>query len=192
MSPQKGAAAVMVERRKALESLPCPAIVVDDSIKALGRLAANYRKQFDLPVIAVGGSNGKTTTKELITAVLRQKFDTVWSEASFNNNIGVPMTLLDIKRCHEAAVLEVGTNHPGELAPLVEMVRPKYGVVTNVGREHLEFFGDLEGVAREEGTLAEMLPAEGKLFVNGDNEWTPRITGRYARHVCDRRYRTRK
>ena len=111
----------------------------------MGKLAAAYRKEFDLPVIGVGGSNGKTTTKELLAAVLRQKFSTLWSEASFNNDIGVPVTLLRLEKSHQAAVLEVGTNHPGELAPLVRMMQPKLGVITNIGREHLEFFGDVAG-----------------------------------------------
>jgi len=114
----------------------------------------------------------------LLASVLRQKFPTLASEASFNNDIGVPLTLLRLERLHRAAVLEAGTNHPGELAPLVVMMRPKIGVLTNIGREHLEFFGDLEGVAREEGWLAELLPAEGTLVVAGDNEWTRKIVQR--------------
>jgi UDP-N-acetylmuramoyl-tripeptide--D-alanyl-D-alanine ligase len=172
----KGAAAVVLEQKKAPPSLPdCAVLMVDDARAALGRLAAAYRREFDLPVIAVAGSNGKTTTKELIASALRQKLATLWSEASFNNDIGVPLTLLRLDRSHQAAVLEAGTNHPGELAPLVEMIRPKYGVLTNIGREHLEFFGDLAGVAQEEGRLAEWLPAEGKLWVNGDDAWTDQI-----------------
>lgn len=153
-------------------------LTVDDTRAALGRLAAAYRQEFDLPVIAVGGSNGKTTVKELMASVLRQKLATLWSEASFNNDIGVPLTLLRLEKTHQAAVLEAGTNHPGELAPLVKMIQPKYGVVTNVGREHLEFFGDVAGVAEEEGWLAELLPADGRLLVNGDSEWTEQIVRR--------------
>lgn len=156
----------------------CAVVAVEDTRQALGRLAAAYRKDFTLPVVTVGGSNGKTTTKDLIAAVLRQKLATVWSEASFNNDIGVPLTLLRLEQTHQAAVLEAGTNHPGELAPLVKMIQPRYGVVTNIGREHLEFFGDVAGVAEEEGWLAELLPADGKLFLNGDNEWTDRIAAR--------------
>jgi len=129
-------------------------------------------------VVAVAGSNGKTTTKELLAGVLRQKFATLWSEASFNNDIGVPLTLLKLESKYEVAVVEAGTNHPGELAPLLEMIRPRYGVLTSIGREHLEFFGDLAGVAREEGWLAEMLPEDGKLFVNGDDEWSGQIARR--------------
>jgi len=176
---KKGVAAVVVQRqRPPATPLGCAVIAVDDTRRALGRLGAAYRKEFTLPVVAVGGSNGKTTTKELIAAVLRQRLATLWSEASFNNDIGVPLTLLRLERKHEAAVLEAGTNHPGELAPLVNMIEPRYGVITNIGREHLEFFGDVAGVADEEGCLAELLPAEGKLFVNEDDEWTGRIAER--------------
>jgi len=180
---RKGAVAVVVENAKGGASPPevaseCAVIGVDDSRKALGYLATRYRNDFNLPIIAIGGSNGKTSTKELITSVLRQKLSTLSSEASFNNDIGVPLTLLKLEKGHEAAVLEVGTNHPGELAPLVRMIRPDYGVITTVGREHLEFFNDLAGVATEEGWLGELLPPAGKLFLNGDNEWTEPILAR--------------
>jgi UDP-N-acetylmuramoyl-tripeptide--D-alanyl-D-alanine ligase len=175
----RGAAAIVMESKRVPQPFPDVALlVVEDTRVALGRLAGAYRREFDLPVIAVGGSNGKTTVKELIASVLRQKLATLWSEASFNNDIGVPLTLLRLDQAHQAAVLEAGTNHSGELAPLIKMIQPKYGVLTNVGREHLEFFGDVAGVAREEGWLAELLPAEGTLFVNGDNEWTELIARR--------------
>jgi UDP-N-acetylmuramoyl-tripeptide--D-alanyl-D-alanine ligase len=177
----QGAAALVVEKAK-LAGLKIPAgcavLAVADVRAAFGRLAAAYRRQFNLPVTAVGGSNGKTTTKELLAAVLRQKFPTLWSEASFNNDIGVPATLLRLDPTHQAAVLEAGTNHPGELAALVEIIQPKYGIITSIGREHLEFFGDVNGVLREEGALAEGLPAEGTLLVNGDSVWTDAIVAR--------------
>jgi len=185
----KGVAAVVVARasrpsgEKHTGRMPVPppeyaVLAVDDPRAALGRFAAAYRREFDLPVVCVGGSNGKTTVKELIASALRQKLATLWSEASFNNDIGVPLTLLRLEKSHQAAVLEAGTNHPGELAPLVNMIQPKYGVITNIGREHLEFFGDVAGVAEEEGRLAELLPADGRLFVNDDNEWTEKIVRR--------------
>ncbi len=175
----KGVAAVVVERQKIPAQLPtCAVLVVEDARAAFGKLAAAYRQDYSLPVIAVGGSNGKTTTKELLASVLRQKFATLWSEASFNNDIGVPATLLRLEKSHQAAVLEAGTNHPGELAPLVKMIQPKFGVLTNIGREHLEFFGDVAGVAQEEGWLGELLPADGRFFINGDNEWTEQLAGR--------------
>jgi len=176
---QKGVAAVMVDKNKVPANLPkCAVIAVENTRRALGQVAARYRSDFSLPVVAVGGSNGKTTTKELLASILRQKLDTVWSEASFNNDIGVPLTLLRLEKKHEAGVMEVGTNHPGELEPLLGMVQPRMGVITSIGREHLEFFNDLAGVAREEGTLAEKLPAGGVLFMNGDSEWTPEIVHR--------------
>lgn len=175
----KGAAAIVGERGRLPPGLAnCAVIVVENARKALGDLAAQYRKDFELPITAVAGSNGKTTTKELLASVLRQKLVTLCSEASFNNDIGVPLTLLRLERSHDAAVLEVGTNHPGELAPLVKMIEPGYGIITCIGREHLEFFGDVSGVAREEGWLAELLPAQGRLFVNGDDQWSRRIAER--------------
>jgi UDP-N-acetylmuramoyl-tripeptide--D-alanyl-D-alanine ligase len=180
----KGVAAVLVSRKKIPAILPkCAILVVDDVRVAYGKIAAAYRKSFGLPVIAVAGSNGKTTVKELLAAVLRQKFSTLWNEASFNNNVGVPVTLLRLEKSHQAAVLEVGTNHPGELAPLVKMVQPRFGIITNIGREHLEFFGDIAGVALEEGWLAELLPVDGKLFLNGDSEWTDKIVARSKAQV---------
>ncbi len=125
---RKGASAVVVDRDEAPEeSLGCIVIAVDSPRKALGRLAAKYRGDFTLPIIAVAGSNGKTTTKELIASVLRQKLNTLSSESSFNNDIGVPLTLLRLEEGHQAAVLEAGTNHPGELAPLVKMIQPQFG-----------------------------------------------------------------
>ena len=180
----RGVTAVMVDRRKIPATLPgCAVLAVDDVRAAYGKIAAVYRREFNLPLVVVGGSNGKTTTKELLASVLRQKFATLWSEASFNNDIGVPATLLRLEKTHTAAVLETGTNHPGELAPLVRMCGPQLGVITNVGREHLEFFGDLAGVAQEEGALAEELSAESVLFVNGDNAWTEQLVRRTKARV---------
>jgi UDP-N-acetylmuramoyl-tripeptide--D-alanyl-D-alanine ligase len=175
----KKVVAVVLKGQRVPTQLPeCAVLVVEDTRTALGRFAGAYRRGFELPVICVCGSNGKTTTKELIASVLKQKFSTLWSEASFNNDIGVPLTLLRIEKSHQAAVLEAGTNHPGELGPLVEMIRPQFGVLTNIGQEHLEFFGDVAGVAQEEGRLAELLPAGGTLFLNGDNEWTDEMIRR--------------
>ena len=176
---QAGAVAVVVNRTFS----GCASIRVQDPRAALGQVAARYRRDFDLPVIAVTGSNGKTTTKELLASVLRQKFSTLWSEASFNNDIGVPVTLLSLNAQHRAAVLEAGTNHPGELRPLLDMIQPRYGVLTSIGREHLEFFHNLAGVAQEEGAIADVLPTEGRLFINGDDEWAPVIASRSRAEV---------
>ena len=175
----KDAAAVVVNRQRLpVPPLTCAVIAVENTRHALARFAAEYRHDFVLPAIAVGGSNGKTTTKELVASVLRQKLSTLWSEASFNNDIGVPLTLLRLEAHHEAAVFEVGTNHPGELAPLVAMIQPRFGVITSIGREHLEFFGDVNGVAQEEGWLAELLPPAGKLFLNGDTHYADEVAQR--------------
>jgi UDP-N-acetylmuramoyl-tripeptide--D-alanyl-D-alanine ligase len=171
-------AVVMARTRLPVEAAGSAVIAVDDPRKALGRLAARYRSEFGLPMIAVGGSNGKTSTKELVASVLSGKLRTLRSEASFNNDIGVPVTLLRLDRTYQAAVLEAGTNHPGELAPLIGMIQPRYGIITSIGREHLEFFVDAAGVASEEGWLAEMLPADGTLWINGDCEWTGAVARR--------------
>jgi UDP-N-acetylmuramoyl-tripeptide--D-alanyl-D-alanine ligase len=181
---RKGAAAAVVQQPVDPVGFgACAILQVDDTRKALARLAGAERSSFTLPVVAVCGSNGKTTTKDLVASALNQKLSTLWSEASFNNDVGVPLTLLRLKPTHQAAVLEAGTNHPGELAPLLRLIAPGYGVLTNIGREHLEFFGDLAGVAQEEGCLAELLPPSGKLFVNGDNQWTPTIVKRASAPV---------
>ena len=174
------ASAVVVDQRRVPAQRPggCGVVAVGDTRRALGMLAARYRRDFDLPMIAVGGSNGKTTTKELIASVLRQKLPTLWSEASFNNDVGVPLTLLRLRNTHRAAVLECGTNHPGELDPLVRMMAPAYGVITSIGREHLEFFGDLTGVAREEASIAEALPTTGKLFMHAEDRWVRYVRSR--------------
>ena len=164
---ENGAVAVVVDEM--MDGLPV--LLVQDVRKAYGQLATAHRKQFDLPVFAVAGSNGKTSCKEMLVSILREQFYALHSEASFNNDVGVPATLLRLTSRHELAVLEVGTNHPGELAPLIRMVSPQYGILTGIGREHLEFFGDLEGVAKEEGMLAELLPGRGKLFLYGDGDW---------------------
>jgi UDP-N-acetylmuramoyl-tripeptide--D-alanyl-D-alanine ligase len=181
---RRGVGAVVAGRDKLpADFCQCPVIAVGDTRRALGQLGARYRRDFDLPVIAVGGSNGKTTTKELIASVLRQQKAVLCSEASYNNEIGVPLTLLRLEHSHQAAVLEAGSNHPGELAPLLQMIAPTRGVVTNIGREHLEFFVGLAGVAREEGAMAEALSTTGTLLLNGDDTWSPSIAARACARV---------
>jgi len=174
-----GAAVVVVERGRALPGdLRCPVLSVASPRRALGQCAAVWRQQWQLPVVAVAGSNGKTTTKDLVASVLGHLYRTLSSRASYNNDVGVPLTLLELARHHEAAVLEVGTNHPGELAPLVRMIRPSLGVMTSLGREHLEHFGSVEAVAEEEGWLAELLSSDGTFLVNGDSPLVDLVTAR--------------
>jgi len=161
-------------------------VVVDDPRRAYGELAGFYRREFGLPMVCVGGSNGKTTTKELIASTVESTWPILKSEASFNNDVGVPATLLRLESRHCAAVLEAGTNHPGELAPLVRLIGPSIGVITSIGREHLEFFGDLKGVLQEEGWLAELLPpAEqgGVLVLDGSSPWAGELAGRSRARV---------
>ena len=177
---EMGAVAVVVD--EPVQDLPC--LLVEDARKTYGQLAAAHRHQFDLPVFGVAGSNGKTSTKEMLASILRKKYQTVYSEASFNNDVGLPATLFRICNDTQVAVLELGTNHPGELAPLMQMSRPMYGLMTGIGREHLEFFHDLDGVAKEEGMLAELLPESGKLFLYGDGSWVNSIIQRCSA-VCE-------
>ena len=165
---ENGASAVVLD--ELIDGLE-PCLMVSDGCQALGQLGAAHRCEFDLPVIAIAGSNGKTSTKDMLASILRSQFETLHSEASFNNAIGVPTTILRLEPQHQVAVVEMGTNHPGELAPLINMALPQYGLLTGIGHEHLEHFGNLEGVAREEGMLAELLPASGKLFLYGDGNW---------------------
>lgn len=173
---EQGAAAVVVDARWASSNGPMmarlhvPRIVVDDTVIALGALARTIRRHFNIPVIAVGGSNGKTTTKDMIRAVLACRHTVLATEGNFNNHIGVPQTLFRLEKKHNLAVIEVGTNHPGEVAHLCAVAEPTHGLLTNIGREHLEHFGSVEGVARAEGELWEWLVTNrGTAFVNGDD-----------------------
>lgn len=159
-------------------------LCVNDTVEAYGRIAAAYRRDFkEIKIIAVCGSNGKTTTKDLIASVLSKKGKTLSSRRSFNNHIGVPQTLLEIDSSHSFAVIEAGTNHPGELAALLKMIAPDYGVVTSIGHEHLEFFADLDGVLSEEGCIAETLPSEGALFIPEECYGVAQITKRLGKGV---------
>lgn len=179
-----GSSAVMVEiGRGPADAGGCAVLEVDDPRRAMGRLASAYRADFDLPVVAVAGSNGKTTTKELIAAQLRELGPAHWSAASHNNDVGVPLTLLQLDVGHRAAVQEIGTNHPGEMRPLIAMTRPSHGVITSIGREHLEYFGDLDGVVAEQASLPEMLPADGVLFLPGDDPLANALAGRTRARV---------
>ncbi len=181
---RQGAAAVLGEPGfDGLAGLDRPVLLVPDARQALGQIARAHRRRFQIPVIAVAGSNGKTTTKELIASILRQRWHTVASVASFNNEIGLPLTLLELDATHGAAVVEVGTNHPGELAALLPMAEPTHGVLTRLGREHLEFFGNLEGVIQEEGALAEAVPSEGVLVLSGDGPGVTQIGERAQARV---------
>ncbi len=179
----RGAVAALVARSHAHRFAGVARITVDHPRAALGRIAAQYRSRFDLPVVAVGGSNGKTTTKDLIASILEGCFETLRSAASYNNDVGVPLTLLALESRHLAAVVEVGTNHPGELAPLLRMTRPRIGVLTQLGEEHMEYFGSMAGVVEEEGWIADVLPPDGVLVAPGDSPWLDRVLARTRARV---------
>lgn len=149
------------------------ALVVDDTLLALGRLAAAWRAQFSLPLIAVTGSNGKTTTKEMVAAILKAQFgdDVLATRGNFNNDIGLPLTLLRLNATHRAAVIEMGMNHPGEIAHLATIGAPTVALVTNAQRAHLEGMGDLDEVAREKGSIFVGMPANGIAVINGDDKY---------------------
>lgn len=157
---------------EAVKKFRCVVVIVAETTAAFGELAAVYRRKFDIPVVAVAGSNGKTTTKEMVTAVLSAKYNVLSTSGNLNNHIGVPQTLFRLEKEHEAAVVEIGTNHFGELALLCDIAAPTHGVITNIGKEHLEFFKDEEGVAKEERTLFRYLEStKGFAFVNADDRY---------------------
>ncbi len=145
-------------------------ILVDDVLTSLQKLANHHRKQFSIPVLGLTGTNGKTTTKELIHAVLSQKYNVLSTKGNLNNHIGVPLTLLNLKKEHEFAVIEMGANKPGDIQELCEIADPDYGLITNVGKAHLEGFGDVETVIKTKSELYQHIRnKKGKIFLNTDN-----------------------
>jgi len=168
-----GASAVVVERL--VPGLALPAIVVPDSRAALGQIAHGWRSLHALPVIGVTGSNGKTTVKEMIVAILAAAFGEdgyLGTRGNFNNEIGVPLTLFRLARSHRAAVIEMGMNHPGEIAVLSRIAAPTLGLVNNAQREHQEFMASVEAVARENGAVIRHLPPEGVAVFPSDDDFT--------------------
>lgn len=180
---QLGAAGAIVE--KAPTGLPKEFGLVEvvDSLKALQSLAGNYRQTLTVKVVGITGSNGKTSTKDATAAVLSRRFKTAKTEGNLNNHIGVPLTLLQLNSKHGAAVVEMGMNHAGEIAPLAAMAKPDAAIVTNVGVAHIEYLGTREAIAREKSVLAEAVPPGGTVVLNADDEFTPSIAGRCRARV---------
>ena len=147
-------------------------IFVDDCLQTFKALAREHRRQFDIPVIGITGTNGKTTTKELIAAVLSQKYNVLYTQGNFNNDVGVPKTLFRLSKEHEIAVIEMGASHPGDIKTLAETAEPTCGLITNVGRAHLQGFGSFEGVIRTKCELYDFLRTrqDSLIFINADNE----------------------
>ena len=145
-------------------------LLVEDTLLALQELARAWRRELGLPIIGITGTNGKTTTKELLATVLSTKYNLHYTQGNLNNQIGVPLTLLQITRAHELAIVEMGASHPGDIKELVDIAEPNYGLITNVGRAHLEGFGSFEGVQRTKQELYDYLVAHnGTIFRNADN-----------------------
>ncbi|MBF9236327.1 UDP-N-acetylmuramoyl-tripeptide--D-alanyl-D-alanine ligase [Hymenobacter sp. BT683] len=165
---EKGARHAVVDDADLAASDPARYTFAPDPLVALQQLARHHRQQFNMPVLAVTGSNGKTTTKELLTAVLAQKFRVLATIGNLNNHIGVPLTLLRLRAGeHDFAVIEMGANHRGEIAELCELAQPSHGLITNIGKAHLEGFGGAEGVALGKGELFDYLARTGgTAFVN--------------------------
>ena len=147
-------------------------IKVDDCLQTFKDLAREHRRQFDIPIIGITGTNGKTTTKELVAAVLSQKFNVLYTQGNFNNDVGVPKTLIRLTKDHEIAVIEMGASHPGDIKTLAETAEPTCGLITNVGKAHLQGFGSFEGVIKTKCELYDFLRTRenGLIFLNADND----------------------
>jgi UDP-N-acetylmuramoyl-tripeptide--D-alanyl-D-alanine ligase len=175
----QGACAAVVDRRwkGAGKEMNWNIIEVDEPLTALQEVASAYRKQFEFPVIAITGSNGKTTTKEMLAQILETQYQVAKSPGNLNNQIGVALSICEWQDSDEMAVLEMGTNHFGEIHRLAEIAAPTHGLITNIGKGHLQFFGDLEGVFRAKIELLDSLN-DGVLFLNGDDPFLKRIQNR--------------
>jgi UDP-N-acetylmuramoyl-tripeptide--D-alanyl-D-alanine ligase len=169
----KGAAAAVVDC--VVPNATGQQLLVRDTLIALGDLAAHYRRRFDVPVIGVTGSVGKTSTKEMIACALRARLNVLASDKNYNNEIGVPLTLFALSREHEAAVVEMGMRAKGEIARLAEIAQPTIGVITNIGLSHIERLGSREQIARAKGELLEGLPADGVAILPADDAFTPML-----------------
>lgn len=166
---ERGAAVALVSE-PSLTERDERCIYTEDTLLALQQLAKRHRQSFKIPLIAITGSNGKTTTKELCAVVLSQRYKVLYTEGNFNNHLGMPLTLLRLNDEHEIAVVEIGINHPGEMAPLADIARPTHALITGIGKAHLEGFGSLEGTLREKSILAEKAyESGGVVFLNLDD-----------------------
>ena len=150
----------------------------ENALAELQDLARAWRRELGLPILGITGTNGKTTTKELCAAVLSTKYNLYYTQGNLNNQIGVPLTLLNITRAHEMAIVEMGASHPGDIKELVDIAEPNYGLITNVGKAHLQGFGSFEGVMRTKAELYDFLRAhDGLCFRNTDNPYLAQMAG---------------
>jgi UDP-N-acetylmuramoyl-tripeptide--D-alanyl-D-alanine ligase len=170
-----GAVAAIVQRGVVAASGNMAFIEVDDTLAALQRFAGKYRDRLKLKVVAITGSNGKTTTKDLCASVLARKFSVAKTTGNFNNHIGLPLSLLGANAANQFGVFELGMNHAGEIAALAALAKPDVAVITNIGRAHIEFLGSREAIAREKGALVEALGKKGVAVLNADDKWSAGI-----------------
>ena len=179
MAKERGAIGAIVERVWT-GKIPSdfPLLRVRDTLAAYQEIAAGYRRSLSLKVIAITGSNGKTTTKDFVAAALGHRFRVTKTEGNFNNHVGLPKTILDAKLQDEIAVWEIGMNHPGEIAALAKIAAPEVGIITNIGVAHLEFMGSREAIAQEKGALAEAIGPQGTLILNADDPFSEGIAKR--------------
>ena len=176
---ERGAAGAMVENKWSGNAPENFALIrVADTLAGYQTLAANYRASLPIKVIAITGSNGKTSTKDFVAATLARKFRVTKTEANFNNHVGLPQTMLAANRDDEIAVWEIGMNHPGEIAALAKRAAPDVAIITNVGIAHIEFMGSREAIAEEKGALAEALTANGTLILNAEDAFSDAIAKR--------------
>lgn len=170
---EKGCAYAIVDDKTVIPADDDRLILVDDCLQTFKDLAREHRRQFDIPVIGITGTNGKTTTKELIAAVLSQKYNVLYTQGNFNNDVGVPKTLFRLTKEHEIAVIEMGASHPGDIKTLAETAEPTCGLITNVGKAHLLGFGSFEGVIKTKCELYDFLRTreDGLIFLNADNDY---------------------
>jgi len=153
-------------------------IRVQDTLKALQNIARAYRRSLSLKVVAITGSNGKTSTKDFTAAVLSEKFSVIKTEGNLNNHIGLPLTILRADKSHQVGVFEIGMNHPGEIAPLAEIAAPDLGIITNIGTAHIEYMKTREAIALEKGELAAALSESGTAILSADDDFSPVIAKR--------------
>ena len=170
---QDGCAYAIVDDKELRNNTDDRLILVDDTLQTFKDLAREHRRQFDIPVIGITGTNGKTTTKELVAAVLSTQFNVLYTQGNFNNDVGVPKTLFRLNKEHQIAVIEMGASHPGDIKTLAETAEPTCGLITNVGRAHLQGFGSFEGVIKTKCELYDFLRTrqDGLIFINADNEY---------------------
>ena len=173
---EQGAALAVIDNPE--YALPDGTLLVPNTLVALQDLARAWRRELGLPIIGITGTNGKTTTKELLATVLSTKYNLHYTQGNLNNQIGVPLTLLQITRAHELAIVEMGASHPGDIKELVDIAEPNYGLITNVGRAHLEGFGSFEGVQQTKKELYDYLREhQGFIFRNMDNPYLAKMAG---------------